>query len=84
MRQILEKIVPAQKRESVGPFEWYDVSGTLILGRPRHVKVQILGDKFGAAVQLGERGTIRFRGSHQKMIEKSPYLFAITKEIKKK
>lgn len=70
------------QRESVNAFADNTMYLERYVDRPRHVEVQIVGDRFGNVVQLGERDC-SIQRRHQKMIEESPSC-AITEETRKK
>lgn len=50
--------------------------------KPRHIEFQIMADKFGHVVHLGERDC-SIQRRHQKVLEESPSI-AISKELRKK
>lgn len=52
------------------------------IGLPRHIEIQILGDKFGNIICLGER-ECSIQRHNQKVIEESPSPF-VTEEIRQK
>ncbi len=77
-----EKLFGTAQQESIRSF----ADDTMYLERfvecPRHVEVQVVADKFGNVVHLGERDC-SIQRRHQKMIEESPCV-ALSEELRKK
>jgi len=68
--RLISSLVTAQQ-EAEASFGNADVYLEKYVERPRHIEVQILADKYGHIVSLGERDcTIQRR--HQKLIEEAP------------
>jgi acetyl-CoA carboxylase, biotin carboxylase subunit len=61
----------AAREEARAAFNCADVYMEKFVVEPRHVEIQILGDKFGNIIHLGERDcTLQRR--HQKLVEEAP------------
>lgn len=70
------------KTEAEKAFGNGDVYIEKFLEAPRHIEIQVLGDKFGNVIHLGERDCSVQR-RHQKLIEEAPSPF-ISNETRKK
>ena len=67
----LEEGYSSAKNEARAAFGNDDVYIEKYLSKPRHIEVQIIGDKFGNVIHLGER-ECSIQRNHQKLIEEAP------------
>ena len=81
MEEIENAFVTA-KAEAMSSFSNDDVYIEKFIDKPRHIEIQILGDKHGNILSLGERDCSVQR-RHQKLIEESPSPF-IDDEVREK
>ena len=78
----LESAYNMSKAESLKAFGSNDIYIEKLIENPRHIEVQILGDKYGNIIHLGDRDcTLQRR--HQKLIEEAPAT-VISEELNKK
>ena len=80
--QEFAKLFETAQQESVHSFSDNTMYLERFVENPRHVEVQVLADKYGNVVHLGERDCSVQR-RHQKMIEESPCI-AISDDLRKK
>jgi len=78
----LEQVLTAVRNHAASLFGDSSVFIEKYIQRPRHIEVQVLGDKFGNVVHLGER-ECSIQRRHQKIVEESPSL-VIAPEVRKK
>ncbi|MDR2880196.1 MAG: acetyl-CoA carboxylase biotin carboxylase subunit [Fusobacteriales bacterium] len=78
----LEENMVAAQTEAQAAFGNPDVYIEKYVEEPRHVEIQIIGDKFGNVVHLGERDC-SIQRRHQKLIEEAPSA-GINKSIREK
>ena len=67
----LKKAFEAASREAEGAFGDGSVYLERFLDAPRHIEIQVMGDRFGRVVHFGER-ECSIQRRHQKLIEEAP------------
>ncbi len=70
-REALPRAFPTCQAEAAAAFGSSDVYLEKFIGESRHVEVQILGDRSGTRIHLGERDC-SIQRRHQKLLEEAP------------
>ncbi|MEO8665799.1 MAG: acetyl-CoA carboxylase biotin carboxylase subunit [Ignavibacteria bacterium] len=70
----IENAYVTAKNEAMSSFGNDDVYIEKFVDKPRHIEIQLLGDKHGNVISLGERDC-SIQRRHQKLIEESPSPF---------
>ncbi len=78
----MQNAFDSARREATNSFSDGRVFIEKFIQNPRHIEIQLLADKHGNAVCLGER-ECSIQRHHQKVIEEAPSVF-ITEEIRQK
>ncbi len=77
--EFLEQLAGA-RREARAAFGDETVFLERLIERPRHVEIQVLGDRYGHLIHLGER-ECSIQRRHQKIVEESPSI-ALSPELR--
>ena len=70
----LEKALRTAKNEALSAFGNDEMYLEKFIENPRHIEIQIIGDKYGHAIHLGDRDC-SIQRRHQKLLEESPSPF---------
>jgi len=70
----LIKLLPIAEREAEGNFGDPTVYLEKYIENPKHIEIQILADKYGNVIHLGER-ECSLQRRHQKVLEEAPSVF---------
>ncbi|MBV68596.1 MAG: acetyl/propionyl-CoA carboxylase subunit alpha [Pelagibacterales bacterium] len=70
----LKELIKAAKSEAKNAFGDDRIFIEKYIENPRHIEIQVLGDKFGNIISLGER-ECSIQRRHQKIIEEAPSAF---------